>query len=215
VSDPALVISAAGASVRLGSDKALVDLGGRAAVLRLLDAASGAGVAVPGNPALVITGANHGSVTSTLTAAGCQAELRHNPDWEGGRISGLALALSLRPGLDLLLAPVDCPLVHRLVFEALADAWARAGEPSRGWLGPRLEPPPRSGSAYGHPVLLGRELAADLAHLPQGSSLRDLRTRADPLLSVAVQDRAILDDLDRPRDLRELRARLAAASGPS
>lgn len=215
MSAPALVISAAGASLRLGCDKALVELGGRAAVLRLLDTAAAVGLANPGNPALVITGANHERVAAALRAAGCEAEVHHNPDWSAGRSGGLALALPLRPARDLLLAPVDCPLVGRQVFLALCCAWERAGEPPRGWLGPRLEPRPRSGSGYGHPVLAGRELAAGLASLSPGAPLHDLRARAQPLLSVAVQDGAILDHLDEPHDLQQLRARWASAPEPS
>ncbi len=208
------MISAAGTSLRLGCDKALVELGGRAAVLCLLDTAAAAGLTPPGDPALVISGLNHEVLAAALLAAGSQAQVRHNPDWAAGRCGGLALALPLRPRRDLLLAPVDCPLVGRGVLEALCCAWKRAGEPPRGWLGPRLEPWPRSGSGYGHPVLLGRELAAELASLPPGVPLRDLRARAAPLLGVRVRDQAILDDLDEPHDLRRLRARLAPARPP-
>ncbi len=215
MSGPALVISAAGASRRMGCDKALLALGGRAAILHLLDAAAGAGLTQPSDPALVITGANHESIAAVLQAAGCAAEACHNPNWAAGRTGGLALALPLRPGRDLLLAPVDCPLVGSQVFEALCCAWEQAGQPPRGWLAPRLEPPPGSGSAYGHPVVLGHELAAGLANLLCDAPLRDLRARAQPLLAVSVQEQAILDDLDEPGDLQDLRARLARASGPA
>ena len=206
---PALVISAAGASRRLGCDKALVELEGRAAVLHLLDAAAAAGLTHAGNPALVITGAHHATIAAAIRAAHGAAEICHNRSWAAGRTGGLARALALRAGRDLLLAPVDCPLVGPRVLEMLCAAWDAAGQPPRGWLAPRLDPPPRSGRTHGHPVLVGRELAAGLACLLPGAPLRDLRLRAQPLLSVPVRDRAILDDLDEPDDLAALRARLA------
>ncbi|MEO2164262.1 MAG: NTP transferase domain-containing protein [bacterium] len=200
LSTPALVILAAGASTRLGQHKALVELRGEPAIAHLLRAGRALGDSAP----LVITGADRGAISDTLEAldhAGLP-ELVHNPNWSEGRGSGLLLAASLRVGRDLCVAPVDCPLVCPQVFEALARAWAEAGRPASGWLGPRLGTDPSA--PHGHPMLLGREL---LSKWDGKESLRDLRQRALPLLSVAVEDRAILDNLDRPEDLDRLRAR--------
>ena len=67
---------------------------------------------------------------------------------------------------------------------------------------PDLDPDPSD--PHGHPIILGREL---LSNWDGQEPLRDLRQRALPLLSVAVEDRAILDNLDRPEDLDRLRTR--------
>jgi CTP:molybdopterin cytidylyltransferase MocA len=199
---PALVILAAGASTRLGQHKALVDLRGEPAIAHLLRA----GGALRDPAPLVITGADEGAIGRALQALGDgdppTPELVHNPNWSEGRGSGLKLAASLRVGRDLCVAPVDCPLVGSQVFAALAHAWAEAGRPATGWLGPRLGPDPSA--PHGHPILLGRGL---LSEWDGRESLRDLRQRALPLLSVAVEDPAILDNLDRPADLERLRAR--------
>ncbi|MDP6386982.1 MAG: NTP transferase domain-containing protein [Planctomycetota bacterium] len=203
-SAPALVILAAGSSTRLGQHKALAELRGEPAIAHLLRAGRALGDPVP----LVITGADEGAIGRTLAALdeAHPPELVHNPDWSDGRGSGLMLAATLRAGRDVCVAPVDCPLVGPQVFEALAQAWAEAGRPATGWLGPRLGP--RLGEApdapHGHPVLLGRDL---LSNWDGHGSLRNLRQGALPLLSVAVEDPAILDNLDRPEDLDRLRAR--------
>ncbi len=211
-SAPALVILAAGASTRLGQHKALAELRGEPAIVHLLRAGRALGDPAP----LVITGADEGAIGRTLAALdeADPPELVHNPDWSNGRGSGLMLAATLRAGRDLCVAPVDCPLVGPQVFEALAQAWAAAGRPATGWLGPRLGPPlgpplgPCLGEApdapHGHPILLGRNL---LSNWDGHGSLRNLRQGALPLLSVAVEDPAILDNLDRPEDLVRLRAR--------
>ena len=202
LSAPAFVILAAGASTRLGEHKALAELRGEPAIAHLLRA----GLALEDPAPLVITGADEGAIERTLRALSVgdrlSPELVHNPNWSDGRGSGLMLAASLRAGRDLCVAPVDCPLVSPQVFEALGRAWAEAGRPSRGWLGPRLGTDPSA--PHGHPVLLGREL---LSEWDGQESLRDLRQKALPLLSVAVEDPAILDNLDRPADLERLRAR--------
>ncbi|MDP6740401.1 MAG: NTP transferase domain-containing protein [Planctomycetota bacterium] len=203
-SAPALVILAAGASTRLGQHKALAELRGEPAIVHLLRAGRALGDPAP----LVITGADEGAIGRTLAALDetHPPELVHNPDWSDGRGSGLMLAATLRAGRDVCVAPVDCPLVSPQVFEALAQAWAEADRPATGWLGPRLGP--RLGedpdAPHGHPVLLGRNL---LSNWDGRGSLRNLRQGALPLLSVAVEDPAILDNLDRPEDLVRLRAR--------
>ena len=187
---PALVILAAGASTRLGTCKALVDLGGSNALERLLAAGSGA------DAPLVISGSDDAAL-ARATPDG--VEVAFNPDWELGRLSAVDLAARRRPGRDLLIAPVDVPLVPRGVFETLLDAWELERRPARGWLGPR------HGKRHGHPVLAGRELLQELARLPAGASLRELRRLAVPLWSVPVASERILDDLDTRADLERLR----------
>lgn len=205
--EPRVVVLAAGASSRLGEPKALVDLGGRSALSRLVEACGAA------EPPLVVTGAHATAIARAAAALGPRAcELVVNPRWAEGRTGGLALAASRLPGRDLVVAPIDVPLVSRSVFARLRSAWAEADAPSRGWLAPRAPAPagdPRRARA-GHPVVLGRDLAAALARMGPDEPLRDLRADAEPLWTIAVDDRAIYDDLDTPDDLARLRARLAA-----
>jgi len=204
---PALVILAAGASRRLGTCKALVDLGGQNALARLVEAGRAMDAATP----LVVTGAHHDAIRAAVPLG---VEVLFNPAWESGRTSGVALASRARRGLDLAIAPVDVPLVPAEVFAALCSAWIAHGSPARGWLGPFLDQgstdAPRV--SFGHPVVIGRELARDLCasgkDFPDRSplaTLRDLRLRASPTLSIQVQSERILDDLDTLEDLERLR----------
>jgi CTP:molybdopterin cytidylyltransferase MocA len=72
---------------------------------------------------------------------------------------------------------------------------------------------PRHASRFGHPIVIGRGLARDLAEqiadLRPDTPLRALRERAAPIFSVDVDDRSVLDDLDGPDDLRNLRTRFS------
>jgi molybdenum cofactor cytidylyltransferase len=211
---PALVILAAGESRRLGACKALVDLGGRTVLARLL----AAGACADGAPPLVVTGAHHVAIAR---AAPPGVEVLENPRWSAGRTGGLALAAAARPDLDLVIAPVDVPLVPAEVFALLVARWAKHGAPARGWLAPCV--PGRSASGpgprFGHPVLAGRGLLLELvrggkdfpapaAGAPPGS-LRALRARAEPLLAAPTGCMRILDDLDTAADLEHLRALLS------
>jgi CTP:molybdopterin cytidylyltransferase MocA len=130
-----------------------------------------------------------------------------NPQWESGRAGSVALAATIRRGMDLCLAPVDVPLVDRSVFAALTQAWHLRGAPERGWLAPRAR------EKFGHPIIVGRGLAGDVAEQFARSGadtpLRAWRERADPVFSIDVEDAAVLDDLDGPDDLRTLRLRFS------
>jgi molybdenum cofactor cytidylyltransferase len=205
----ALVVLAAGASSRLGTCKALVDLAGATPLARLL--AAGRGVLAPdGAPRpLVVTGADHDAIAR---AAPTSVDVLANPDWSAGRLGGVAHAAQARADSDLCLAPVDVPLVPAEVFAALRSAWIAAGSPPRGWLAPCVARAGATGDAsraYGHPIVIGRELAARAGKLGKNVPLRELRALAVPLLSILVDSTTILDDLDDPADLERLRRRIS------
>lgn len=196
----AVVVLAAGASTRLGACKALVDLAGEPPLARLLAAADAARPA-----ALVVVGGAHAeALAGWLATHPGRATLVRHSGWAQGRLGSVAAAAAALPGRDLLLAPVDVPLVSAATFASLAAAFRAAGAPPRGWLAPE------HGGRPGHPVVLGRALAAEAAGLAPDVPLRTLRERAAPLWTAPVPDPAIHDDLDTPADLERLRRRLAS-----
>jgi len=200
-----VVLLAAGASERLGQCKALVDLGGRSALQRLVEAADAAGA----ESIHVVCGAHAPEIG--LAVEGLRERRRVealvHPGWARGRGGSLACAALHLPGRDLLVAPVDVPLVPSLVFRQLFLAWELAGDPPRGWLAPFVAP----GRRFGHPWILGRELAAGLPGTAPEQPLKALRALADPVWGIEVFDPAILDDLDTPADLERLRNALRRA----
>lgn len=214
MSEPVLGVLAAGASERLGEPKALASIGARSVLERLL--AAGALF----DERVVVTGAHDAEIRAALAAVPALAAVAvvTNAGWARGRTGSVAALQAARPDRDLVLAPVDVPLVPRAVFAALAEAWSQAGAPPHGFLAPRFEPddPAAQGAPerarvgrHGHPIVLGRELARAAAALPPDRPLRVLRDQAEPLFAVPVRNRAVLDDLDTAADLADLRRRVA------
>lgn len=211
------VILAAGASRRLGQPKALADLGGQSALERLVEALlassppstlAGGSRLLDRRPPLVITGHHDAEIRAHVARTGLKVESSFHRGWAQGRTSGVALAAELRPGSDLLICPVDVPLVGPALLRSLAEEWQRIGAPSRGWLAPFLPPRGDRIPRYGHPLVMGATLAERAAALVPDAPLRDLRHAAEPLASLETSDQAILDDLDTPGDLEALRRRL-------
>lgn len=197
------VILAAGASSRLGEPKALADLGGRSALQRL----TGALRRISPTP-LVITGCHHREIRDHAARWAPDVEVLFNPAWLRGRTSGVALAAARRPGVDLMVCPVDVPLIGADLVKTLAERWQALGCPATGWLAPSIASPGSGTRRFGHPVIVGAALAAQANGLGPDAPLHLLRARAVPTASIETTDPAILDDLDTPEDLRALRARL-------
>lgn len=200
---PALVILAAGASTRLGECKALVPITPK----NPLELLCAAGAGFDESPPLVVTGADHERIAARAPRG---VEIVHNSDWAAGRAGGLALAATRRRGRDLVVAPVDVPLVPASVFEALCAAWIDERSPALGWLAPAFRDRAEKKSTsprFGHPIVIGRDLLARLQSAPADRSLRDLRAAARPLWSIEVHCKEVLDDLDTAADLARMRAR--------
>ncbi|MEM9381074.1 MAG: NTP transferase domain-containing protein [Planctomycetota bacterium] len=206
----AVVVLAAGASRRLGEPKALARIGERTALEHLADAAR---AGIPDGPRpLVVAGAHQAEIAAHVTAAALDVEVVHNVDWALGRTGSVAAAATARAGLDLLVAPVDAPLVPDAVFATLVREWDTAESPATGWLAPATVRAADGGGVerrFGHPVVLGRKLARRTVSMPPDAPLRDVRGSAAPLLWVDVQSHAIHDDVDEPADLGALRRRAA------
>lgn len=201
---PAAVILAAGASSRLGEPKALVDLGGTPALTRMLRAVASVGLG-----AHVVVGRHAHEIRARWEDAdGGQAQVIDHPAWSKGRTGSIAAAVRRLPGRDLLIWPADVPLVNGTTVARLCSSWTELGAPERGWLAPHvdIEGQPRR---YGHPIVMGRTLAAALLDVPADAPLSGLRAGATPLESVPTADLAVLDDLDSPQDLKALRRRLS------
>ena len=206
---PVFVLLCAGASSRLGQPKALCDLPGGKPVLRLLQAAQGAAELLP-HPgraqALVVTGCHHDEIEAVIEGAASNAPglVARNLHWSTGRTSSIQLAVRTFPDRDLLLMPVDHPRVTAAILTRLIETWHGADSPAMGWLAPFHEAEPGQ-KTFGHPILLGRGLGTKILDLAPQEPLRAVRASAEPLLAVHVASEVILENLDTPAALLEIR----------
>lgn len=192
----AAIVTAAGASTRMGSPKALAPYGGVPLLLhqlRVLEAEAAI------DPIVVVLGSEADALAAEIAGWHTRARVVVNARWEEGRSSSLEVGAAAIPGtaLGVLVVAVDQPL-ERAVVRALLDAGPSDAVTAPSFAGRR-----------GHPVLLPGALLGELARAsshPEG--LRDI-VRAAATRLVEVASPRVLLDLNTPEDLARAGAEIA------
>lgn len=189
----AAIITAAGASERMGRPKALVTFGGVPLLLhqaRVLEAQAGV------DPIVAVIGSEAEAIARAAAGWDTRLELVLNPRWPEGRSNSLEAGARAVPSdvAGVLIVAVDQPL-EPAVVRALVAA------------GPSDEVlVPSHAGRRGHPVLLPGALLPELARAsrhPEG--LRDI-VRSARTRSIEVDSPMIHLDLNTPEAVRDAEA---------
>jgi molybdenum cofactor cytidylyltransferase len=203
------LIPAAGHSRRMGRPKLALPLGGRTVLEHVLAVLRQAGV----EHTLVVLGPHVAELGPVAAAAGAgvQQLAAATADMRATVEEGLRwLEERWRPSPedDWLLVPADHPTLSSEVVRQLCVA--RQKSPGHSIF------VPTHGGKRGHPTMLAWKHVAGIRARPAGEGLNTyVRGRAGEALEVAVEDPAILFDLDTPADYERLLRTTTAVSGGS
>ena len=192
----AAIVLAAGRSTRMGSNKLLEPVGGKPMVAHVVDAV----LASAARPVVVVTGHQAPAVEAAL--AGRAITFVANPDFVDGIAGSLRRGLAaLPPGID---GAVVCLGDMPDVGAAHIDRLIAAFNPVEG----RAICVPTVHGKRGNPVLFGAEFFAEMREVQGDTGAKHLiGAHADTVCEVAIEDPAVLEDVDTPEALARLRAR--------
>jgi len=189
------VVLAAGRSARMGSPKALLDFRGLPFAVRILEALE----ALEVKTRVVVVGPDAPRIRPALAGHDCM--IVENPEPETGPIASLRAALRALQPLQpsaVLVWPVDLPHVRVATVERLIETHRRTG-------GPAVVP--TFGERRGHPVIWGAALFGELMESPGATregARAVLHTHAAEVVSVPVDDPAVIDEVNTPEDYERL-----------
>jgi molybdenum cofactor cytidylyltransferase len=200
------VILAAGDSLRMGTDKALLpwppSAEGAGTAGTFLSAAIES-LSLPTELVIVVAGKNASSIAPTVYAAG--ASLVINPAPERGQFSSLQVGLQevLNRGRDAAMATlVDRPPVTPATIQTLCDAFAAA---VAHWKWAVI---PQYAGKHGHPIVLGREMIEAFLKAPPTAIARDIEHQnAEHIEYVDVDDRLVTANINTPEEYASLAAK--------
>jgi len=184
----------------MGTPKALLDFRGQPFVVRILEALE----ALEIKTRVVVVGPDAPRIRSAIAGHDCL--IVENSDVDGGPIASLRAALRAIHGVQpscALAWPVDLPHVRVNTVDRLLEAFRLAG----GAAGKAPAVVPTFAERRGHPVLWGSALFDEL--MTSEAATRHgaravLHAHAAEIASVAVDDPAVIDDLNTPEDYERL-----------
>jgi molybdenum cofactor cytidylyltransferase len=196
----AAIVPAAGASVRMGRPKLLLEIGGRTVIARVVESLRKGGTEL----VIVVTPPVADSVSSKLNdesiAAGAETI---NPSSQPTDMrASIELAIDYLAGHEqkpdlVLLCPADSPGISSILVAKLVD---RAGA------SPGSIVIPVAGDERGHPIVLPWQLAREIPAVPTGLGVNALVARhANRVVECTVEDSTVIADLDTPEDYERWR----------
>ena len=207
------VILSAGASSRMGREKALLpwpppSRGCASTNSETLLSASIAALRPFAEAVLVVAGNNADSIAPVVAAHG--ASIVQNPAPERGQFSSLQIGLRevLARGCDAaMITLVDCPPLSVVSMEKLCSSFDQAQASGKWGVAPE------NNGKRGHPLLANRALIDAFLEAPVTSNAREVkRANSEKIQAVPIPDLLVSVDLNTPEEYAALSH---AASKPS
>jgi CTP:molybdopterin cytidylyltransferase MocA len=205
------IVIAAGLSERMGSFKPLLDVGGRPALLRLVDSIKAAGI----EKIFVVTGHEHTLIEDALDGYSAdRLSTIYNTDYPSGMFSsvkaGIREAAALLKNAEkstpaqaaALFFPADVPLVSAETIAGLVHVWERSTKSIAHFANFAV---PAFEGKNGHPLLIPEKYFDEILNYTGEGGLKGVRSRYDKdMIRYETNDAGCVLDMDTPEDYKAL-----------
>ena len=196
------LVLAAGASTRMGRDKALLEWQGKSFLRAAIDS-----LAPHCELVIVVAGRNVAELQPVVYAAG--AFLTVNQHAERGQFSSLQVGLQevLNRGRDAAIVTlVDRPPAGRKTIQDLRDYFCEVCVQGRWAVIPEFE------GKHGHPIVIGREMIEAFLRAPASATAREIEhANQEKIDYLAVSDPHVTLNVDTPEQYADLSDRSPTA----
>jgi len=191
------IILAAGSSQRMGSPKALLQIGEKTFLHHIVDVLYSARIL----DIVIVLGSQAEEIQKTLDWF--DGKIVINNDWQKGQLSSIITGLNalnlttLEPEeIDgAVICPVDHPLLTQSLLVDLLQGY---------WLSKKRIIIPIHQGQRGHPVIFDRELFDDIRNAPLDIGARVVvRNHEQDIHEVDVNDEGVLINIDSPDDYKK------------
>ena len=181
-----VILLAAGGSVRMGTQKLLLELGGISIVRRCAIQA----LASLADTVTIVTGSNQTEVREQLS--GLNVDIIHNPNWKEGQASSIKCGIQFventqAPDGAIILA-ADQPFVNADHLNQLINSWELGEVIVASWVGEQI----------GTPVLFDRSIFSSLKELKGDKGARQIFPYFD-IKPVEQGEKLLFYDVDTPK----------------
>lgn len=186
------IILAAGASSRMGADKALLPYAGTTFLEHLVE------LLLPRVAPVIVVLGHHAERIRAVLPAALGAEIVLNPDYRSGQLSSLQAGIRALPGgaEAALIILVDHPAIAPSTLDTLIERFQSS---DASLVIPRCE------GRRGHPVVFSRAILDEIAALPATATAKQVvHTHLQDTVYVDVADPGVLKDVDTPADYENL-----------
>ncbi len=175
------IILAGGESTRAGTNKMLLEVGGKPIIFHTIDS-----MRPFVDKIIVVTGKFHDELIQNLK----DVEVVFNKNYKDGMFSSVRAGVARAEG-NFFILPGDCPCVSKETFKSLLDCDDFS-----------IRVPAYNGRT-GHPMYVNRKLRRHILHEPLDSNLRIVRDEVG-YETIEVKDKNILNDVDTIEDYEKL-----------
>jgi len=183
------IVLAAGASLRMGSPKALLKIGRETFVQHIVGQLHSAGV----SDIVIVLGADADEIKNSLSWF--KGTIVVNEDWKEGQLTSVIAgldALSQRKLDGVLICPVDRPLITQILIRDLLKAFQESGK--------RIAVPVFRGRR-GHPTVFSSALFDELRDAPLNVGARHVvRNHPSDVHEMTTNEERVLINIDTPED---------------